>query len=65
MSINLNLALTMPALFVKMMLRVVEMNATVFTPDRGKADPDARLVAINMYGGFGGPWVDVPSIPAL
>jgi len=34
---------------------------TVFMPDRGPQDPQSCVAALERYGGFWGPWVDLPS----
>eukprot|EP01006_Ploeotia_vitrea_P023287 TRINITY_DN55727_c0_g1_i1.p1 TRINITY_DN55727_c0_g1~~TRINITY_DN55727_c0_g1_i1.p1 ORF type:complete len:547 (-),score=22.30 TRINITY_DN55727_c0_g1_i1:33-1673(-) len=55
-----NLAPHMPTLWHTMYARVLELQKGVFSPNRGKVDPAACHAALNKYGGFWGPWVDVP-----
>ena len=56
-----NLASAQPGLWLKMMKRLLEINATFFAPDRGTTDPAACDAALHRYGGVWGPWVlDLP-----
>ena len=43
--------------FAGMLARVDELQATVFSPDRGGTDPAACAAALGVYGGYWGPWL--------
>lgn len=58
----MNLAISHADIWYEMMQRLVEINATFFAPDRGSKDPVACQLAIERYGGFWGPFVDVPDL---
>jgi len=38
--------------------RITELQKSVFSPDRGKIDPQACAAAKNVHGGFWGPWLE-------
>jgi arylsulfatase I/J len=56
---HVNLAPTQANVWEQMMKRLVQINGTFFAPDRGLKDPAACMMAVNTYGGFWGPFVDV------
>ena len=47
-----NLASARPAVWEKMMKRLLQINETFFAPDRGDKDPAACTTALSRYGGF-------------
>ena len=54
-----SLASSEPSRFASMLARVDQLQATVFSPVRGKKDPGACTEAESpTRGGFWGPWVD-------
>lgn len=52
-----NLASSMPELFKSMLAEMDQVQSTVFSPERGTADPAACAAAVK-YGGFWGPFID-------
>lgn len=56
---HVNLAQQKPAIFNKMIARVAEIQKTAFSPDRGSYSKNACNFALNKYGGFWGPFIDV------
>ena len=44
--------------FEAMLARVDELQAGVFSPDRGDKDDGACKAALNSYGGYWGPWLE-------
>ena len=52
-----DLAAAMPAKAAELLARIAAANATLFTPDRGTADPLACKAALGKWGGFWGPWL--------
>ena len=51
-----SLAAEEPELFKSMLAEVDELQATVYSPDRGAEDPAACATATTTYSGFWGPW---------
>ena len=45
-----------------MLARLGALQATLFNPDRGSADPAACETAKSRWGGFYGPWLQLPSV---
>jgi len=41
----------------EMLVSLKAHRATVFAPDRGKADPEACRIGMEAHGGHWGPWV--------
>ena len=56
-----DLAESQPALLQRLLKRWAEVEATVYDPDRGVPDPRACEVAIERWGGFFGPYMDLPN----
>lgn len=56
---HVNLAQQKPALFKEMIARVAQIQKTAFSPDRGSYSKHACNFALNKYGGFWGPFIDV------
>ncbi len=54
-----NLATSMPDMLTQMRSKLAKYQATYFNPDRGNSWPGACDVAMNKYGGFGGPFLDL------
>ena len=54
-----NLAATMPEILSEMQVKLAKYQASHFTPDRGTTWPGACDVAMNKYGGFWGPFLDL------
>ena len=52
-----DLAGTRPADLARMLARLRQVQAGVFSPDRGDHDPAMCAKAITAYGGFLGPWL--------
>lgn len=60
-----NLAASQTEIVKKMKARIAELGKTVFRPQAGDAvDPEAQKAAVDKYGGFVGPWLDLPTLPA-
>ena len=57
-----NLAVTKSDVWHRMMQRLLEINTTMFQPNRGKID-NAACVAAVKYGGYWGPFVDTWASP--
>lgn len=56
---HVNLASKKPEIFKRMMARIAEIEKGVFSPYRGSENPAACDFAMNKYGGFWGPFIDV------
>jgi len=56
---HVNLASHEPEVFKQMIERIADINKGFFNPNRGQIDPKACELAMNKYGGFWGPFVDV------
>jgi len=54
-----NIAAEHAELFGQMHARMDEIQKGVLNPKRGEVDPAACDMAMNVYGGFWGPWVNV------
>ena len=54
-----NLASKMPDKLKEMQDKLSKYQATHFNPDRGERDPAACEAALNKYGGFWGPYVNI------
>ena len=52
-----NLAAAQPAVYARLLRRLAELNATVFSPDRGEADGAACDQAVGPNGGYWGPFL--------
>ena len=51
----------LPDAWAAMLKRVDEEQAGVYSPKRGAKDPRACEVAIERWGGFFGPYMDLPN----
>ena len=60
-----SLAVQHAPLFAEMLSKVDELQATVFSPVRGDADPDACRRAEGPNGGYWGPWINVSTTSPL
>jgi len=49
---------THPVIRLELHQRLNQIEQTVFSPDRGKVDPEACVAADGKYGGFWGPWLE-------
>jgi len=47
-----------PDIQKKLFDRITELSKSVFSPNRGEVDPKACQAAVNVYGGFWGPWLE-------
>jgi hypothetical protein len=52
-----NLAAAQPAIVSKMAARLQQLQATVFSPDRGQPSPLACNASADLYHGFVGPFL--------
>ena len=57
---HMNLASKLPDKLKEMQAKLAAYQATYFNPDRGSFWPDACNIAIHTYGGFWGPYIDLP-----
>jgi arylsulfatase B len=48
-----------PDIVQEMYARILELQATAFSPNRGVVQPEACEAALNTYGGFWGPFIDI------
>jgi arylsulfatase I/J len=55
---HVNLATKNPEKLKELQARLVEIQKTVFSPNRGAVDPKACEAAVNKYGGYWGPWLE-------
>lgn len=58
-----NLAWHMPDVWHEMRKRMLEIESTVFSPDRGSQDPAACAAVADRYDGFWGPWAMLEAWP--
>ena len=56
---HFDIAASQPQLVAQMTARLIELNATCFSPRRGDVDPAACTVANERYHGFWGPFSNI------